>query len=76
MKPQNVVTYSNPARIPKQLKYADRSGIRYAIIIGPDEDLNGEVTLKDLKERQQYTLKQSDLTDKLIEMLDKAPSVW
>lgn len=70
-----VVSYSKPARIPKQLKYADRLGIRYVVIIGPDEVQNEEITLKDLAERQQYTIKQSDLANRLLEMLDKASSV-
>jgi len=33
----------------KQLKYADRRGAAFAVIIGPDERERGEATVKDLK---------------------------
>jgi histidyl-tRNA synthetase len=37
-------------RSPKaQLKLADRSGARLAIIVGPDEKLAGEVTLREMR---------------------------
>ncbi|MCL5113638.1 MAG: histidine--tRNA ligase [Patescibacteria group bacterium] len=37
----------------KQLKYADRKGIPYAIIIGPEEAKSNSVTLKNLKSGEQ-----------------------
>ena len=70
-----VVNYTKPAKIPKQLKYADRLGIRYVVIVGPDEDQNNLATIKDMEEGQQYTISQSELSGKLLEMLDKEPSV-
>ena len=33
----------------KQLKYADRRGVKLAILMGSDELANGEVTIKDLE---------------------------
>ena len=48
--------YPGPARLPKQLKYADSLGIPYAAIEGPDETARGEVTLKDLSKRRQVTV--------------------
>jgi histidyl-tRNA synthetase len=33
----SVVCFTEPVKLPKQLKYADRMGIRCAIIVGPDE---------------------------------------
>jgi histidyl-tRNA synthetase len=35
------------------MKYADNKGIRFAIIAGPDERAAGEVTLRDLAQREQ-----------------------
>ncbi|WP_255604500.1 His/Gly/Thr/Pro-type tRNA ligase C-terminal domain-containing protein [Oscillochloris sp. ZM17-4] len=33
----------------KQLKDADRKGVRYALVLGPDEIARGEVVVKDLR---------------------------
>ena len=70
-----VISFSKPVRIPKQLKYADRQGVRFAVIIGPDENNNGEATIKDLVKREQLICKQSDIAIKLFELLDKEPAV-
>jgi histidyl-tRNA synthetase len=40
-------------KLDKQLKYADKKGIPYAIIIGPQEAQNGVVQLKDLVAKTQ-----------------------
>ena len=37
----------------KQLKYADKKGIPFAVIIGPDEARNNTVVIKNLKTREQ-----------------------
>lgn len=52
-------------KLDKQLKYADRKGIPFIIIIGPDEVANNQVTLKDLKSRTQKTLPSNDLVKEL-----------
>lgn len=36
-------------KLAKQLKFADRIGVRMAIVLGPDEISQGRVTIKDLK---------------------------
>lgn len=54
-----VVVYPEAAKLQKQLKYADRIGVRYVLIAGPDERAAGQVTVKDLKERTQETLDQA-----------------
>lgn len=41
-------------RLGKQLQTADRRGIAYAIVQGPDEVTAGEVVVRDLKEGTQY----------------------
>lgn len=49
--------YLDPqAKLDKQLKYADKKEIPYALILGPEEVRAGEVTLKDLKKGTQKTL--------------------
>ena len=55
--------YPEPAKLIKQLKYADRIGIKLALIVGPDEDAAGQVTVKDLAARSQVTINRADLVD-------------
>jgi histidyl-tRNA synthetase len=56
-------------KLPKQLKFADRMGIRFVVIIGPDEALNRQVTIKDLATRTQHTLERALAGDAIQEML-------
>lgn len=49
----------------KQLKYADKKGIPFAVIAGPDEVARNTVTLKDLKNRTQYTVAREKLAETL-----------
>ncbi|MFV1917050.1 MAG: His/Gly/Thr/Pro-type tRNA ligase C-terminal domain-containing protein, partial [Patescibacteria group bacterium] len=44
------------AKLNKQLKYADNKGIPWAIIIGPNEALKGEVVLKNMSTQKQETV--------------------
>lgn len=52
----NVAVYPEPAKLPKQFKFADRMGIRVAVVVGPEEAAAGQVTLKDLKTGQQQAV--------------------
>ncbi len=53
--------YPEAAKLERQLKYADASGIRYAIIQGPDELAQGAVTLKDLQARTQVVVARAEV---------------
>ena len=54
----NAEIYLDPsAKLDKQLKYADKKGIPYVVIIGPEEAAKGLVTLKNMKEKTQQTIK-------------------
>lgn len=58
----NAEVYLDPgAKLDKQLKYADRKGIPYVVIIGPEEAAKGVVTLKNMKEKTQQTLPVEEL---------------
>jgi histidyl-tRNA synthetase len=60
----NQELYVDPnAKMEKQLKYADKKQIPYAIIIGPDEAKNNTITVKDLKVRAQKTIPFNQLLD-------------
>ncbi len=51
----------DPGKLGKQLKYADRAGIRFAIITGEDERARGVVTVKDLQRGDQREISPEDL---------------
>lgn len=53
------------AKIEKQLKYADRKGLSYAVIIGPAEAAKKLVILKNLQTKSQETLPFDTLVTKL-----------
>ncbi len=57
--------YPSIAKMDKQLTYADKAGYSYAIIIGENELNTNQVTIKDLKQRQQATIDSSQLLDAL-----------
>lgn len=53
------------APLEKQLKYADKKEIPYAIIIGPEEIKNNTITLRDMQARQQKSLSLKELISAL-----------
>jgi histidyl-tRNA synthetase len=58
-----------------QMKVADKSGARLALLIGPQEHLAGEVTIRDLRsddfEHAQWRIAQSDVMDAVANLLTK-----
>lgn len=52
-------------KLDKQLKYADKKGIPYAIIIGPDEVKKNMITLKNLVTKTQEKVSIKQVIDKL-----------
>jgi len=71
----NVVCYPEAAKLPKQFKYADRIGIRAALVIGPDEAASGKVTVKSLVTGAQETLDRSQLGAAISKILATAKPV-
>jgi histidyl-tRNA synthetase len=47
----------------KQLKLADSREAAFAVVIGPDDRAKGEVQLKELRNKQQQSLKEQDLVE-------------
>ncbi len=47
----------------KQFRYADRKGIPYVLILGPDEKREGSVTVKDMKSGEQISLSEDKVAD-------------
>ena len=52
-------------KLDKQLKYADRKGIPYVIIQGPEEIKKGVVKLKDMKSQTQEEMTVDEVIQKL-----------
>jgi histidyl-tRNA synthetase len=65
-----VACYPEPVKLPKQFKYADRLGMRVAVVIGPDEAANGLVAIKDLGAGAQQTVARGEAVRAIQKLLD------
>jgi histidyl-tRNA synthetase len=54
-----------PDRLGKQIRIADRKGIRFVAILGPDELAAGQVVLKDLATGEQASCSEEELIARL-----------
>ncbi|MCE0487760.1 histidine--tRNA ligase [Ornithinimicrobium sediminis] len=48
-------------RLGRQLRYADRAGIRFVALLGPQEVDSDTVTVKDLRRQDQFSVPRSDI---------------
>ena len=60
-----VETQLEPRKLAKQLQYADRAGIRFAVIRGSEEAARGVVAVKDLRRGEQFETAEADLASRL-----------
>lgn len=67
-----VLAYPEPAKLPKQFKFADRMGIRVVTVIGPDEAASGKVTVKNLANSTQETVERSEVAKTIAKILESA----
>ncbi|MDJ0837430.1 MAG: histidine--tRNA ligase [Acidobacteriota bacterium] len=65
----NTEVYYGGGKFAKQMRYADRSGIRFAVIMGETEAAKGTVTLKDLHTGDQVEVNRADLAAVIEERL-------
>ena len=61
----NTEVMMEPSKLGKQFKYADRSGIRFVVVLGEDEIRKGTVTVKDLRREDQFEVPRADLVSTL-----------
>ncbi|MBI4032990.1 MAG: ATP phosphoribosyltransferase regulatory subunit, partial [Candidatus Blackburnbacteria bacterium] len=62
----NVELYPDEeAKLDKQLKYANKRGIQFVVVIGPEEAKAGTATLKNMETGEQKTVPQDKLVDTL-----------
>lgn len=57
----NTVVSLETGGLGKQLKEADRKGVRYALVLGPDELARGEVVVKDLRAGTQRAVARAEV---------------
>ncbi len=57
----NVITYPEPARLPRQFKFADRMKIPLVLTLGPDELAQGTVALKDMRHGEQTQVPRAEI---------------
>ena len=61
--------YPEAVKLVKQFKYADRMGIGFALVIGPDELTAKQVSIKNLKTREQFSVPSEKLIEELRDLL-------
>ena len=62
-------------KLGKQFKYADRAGIRFVLVLGPDEIGKGTVTVKDMRREDQFEVPRGDLVKTLRVELEQAQAM-
>ncbi len=60
------VIMTEPDKLGKQFKYADRLGLKTALVLGPDELVENTVVVKNLKTFEQIKVPRADLLDHLV----------
>ncbi len=68
----NTIAFPEPAKLQKQFKFADKMKMKLALVLGPDEEAQGLVVIKNLKSGDQAQIKQEALIESIKEMLSNA----
>jgi histidyl-tRNA synthetase len=61
----NTEIVMEPGKLARQFKYADRAGIRFVLVLGPDEIAKGVVAVKDLRKATQDEISRADIAKRL-----------
>lgn len=69
-----VSCYPEPAKLQKQFKYADRVGMRLAVVLGPDEQSSGKVSVKNLATSEQQTVPRKEAPETIRKQLESLPA--
>ncbi len=62
--------FPEPAKLPRQFKYADKMGARAVLVVGPDEAAQRQATIKDLSSGTQQTVRQDEVVDTIRRLLE------
>ena len=61
----NVMVFPEPAKLPKQFKYADKMKMKVAVTVGPDEAEKGLAAVKNLSNGEQVIVKREAVADEV-----------
>jgi len=65
--------YPEPAKLKKQMKYADQKSIPYVVMAGSEEIKKGFLTVKNMQSGEQDKVKSDDLSEFILEKLIHQP---
>jgi len=65
----NVMVSPEPAKLPKQFKFADKMKMKVALVLGPDEVEKGLVVVKNLVNGEQVQVKRDAILDSIRKIL-------
>ena len=65
----NVTSYPEPAKIGKQFKFANKMGMKVALVLGADELESGQVAVKNLISGEQVKVPRADVPKKVRKIL-------
>lgn len=68
----NTLIFPEPAKLQKQFKFADKMKVKLALVLGPDEDAQGLVVIKNLVSGDQIQVKREALVESIKGMLSNA----
>ncbi len=66
----NAMVYPEPAKLPKQFKFADKLGIKVVLVVGPDEAAAGQVTIKNLLDGSQQAVARTEVVPAVRRILE------
>jgi histidyl-tRNA synthetase len=61
----NVMVFPEPAKLPKQFKFADKMKMKVALVVGPDEVEKGQVAVKNLLNGEQVIVTRDAAVDEI-----------
>lgn len=65
----NVLVYPEAAKLPKQFKFADKMKMKVALVLGPDEDANRQVVVKNLSTGEQVAVAREALVEAICSLV-------
>jgi len=65
----NVITFPEPAKLPRQFKYADKMRMRVVVTVGPDEAEKGLVAVKNLSNGEQVIVARAEAAEAIRKIL-------
>ena len=66
----NVMVYPEPAKLPKQFRFADKMKMKVALVLGPDEAEKGLVLVKNLSNGEQVQVARDGVLESITRVLN------